>query len=265
MVAEWWLGQPAAEQDDPVCPKLRASWLFRDLVALDGEFAQLTIDLGKRNIAVETESIELEGVYLGRFRIRLQWQQDREQRPGYRILPLDDCSSRSMPEVCHPHVSNNVLCEGDASWPIRQALVDARLHDFFLVVSRVLESYNLQSAYLRLAEWESDSCEGCGDLIDDSDSCSCEHCGDGLCSGCMGSCSGCDASFCSGCLETCGGCDCAYCPSCLAECGRCGGEFCNDCLSEEICDDCQTNGVAEADAAKAQNENAKTQETHAEV
>src|SRR5436190_15475797 len=51
----------------------RPSELMADLAALDQEFADLEIDLDEHELSVRTESIVLEGVYLGPFRIVLAW------------------------------------------------------------------------------------------------------------------------------------------------------------------------------------------------
>lgn len=215
-------------------------------MALEAEFNQLAIDLDQRIIAVQTDPIELEGVFLGDFSIRLHWHEDVSKRPGYRIVPLAEHESRSQSEVCHPHVSSNTLCEGDASGPIRRALQDLRLFDFFLVVSRVLDSYNSHSAYVSLEDWESWSCEGCGDLVDAEETTSCHCCHESLCRGCLESCCHCDDGFCGCCLNECQECGSKICQTCTTACRACDRELCNDCLIGETCDECEAKGELES-------------------
>lgn len=260
---EWWQADDLSElalQDR----KTQVRWLFRDLVALDGEFEQLTVDVGARTVSVQTDYIELEDVSLGCFTIRLHWRADAT-KPNYRILPEDERCSRSVPEACHPHVSHNMLCEGDATGPIRQALRDCRLHDFFLIVSRVLESYNSESAYVRLEDWDSELCEACGDLTEESDTAGCQRCNETFCSGCIDACPGCDDSCCSSCLEQCQHCGSHFCNSCNAQCRECNKPFCHDCLVEEICDDCEAKKLAQDCESEAQADGENSQETATEA
>ncbi|XZE53590.1 hypothetical protein SH139x_005345 [Planctomycetaceae bacterium SH139] len=282
ITSEWCLAEPAGEhqiaaeqkvgteQNIQAEQKVRAAWLFRDLVAIHGEFPELSIDLEKRTMTVQTEPIELEEVFLGSFAIRLHWQVERSyeercERPHYRIVPLEKTASRSMPEVCHPHVSNNSLCEGDAGSAIRTAWRDGRLHDLFLVISRVLETYNPDSPFVHLCDWDSGTCDDCGDLSAEGEICSCQHCGNELCSECVTSCAGCDDSACSSCLEECEHCGSCFCDSCFAACRECNKPTCQDCLVEELCDDCEAKKQAEDCQAESQPKQASGQATEAKV
>ena len=49
------------------------SEIYADLVALHDEFDEVSFDRQARTISVTTEPIELEGVHLGPFEIRLDW------------------------------------------------------------------------------------------------------------------------------------------------------------------------------------------------
>ena len=54
--------------------------IYQDLVALGEEFEEVAFDLRGRWLSVTTEPIELEGIYLGPFEIRLDWGRPAERR-----------------------------------------------------------------------------------------------------------------------------------------------------------------------------------------
>ena len=65
-------------------------------------------------------------------------------------------------EVTHLHVHDRTLCEEDGRVPIRSALRQGRLCDFFLLVQQVLQTDNAGSAFVRLEDWDSKSCANYG-------------------------------------------------------------------------------------------------------
>jgi hypothetical protein len=85
--------------------------LYRDLAALDQEFQELLCDLESRSISVNTEPIELAGIYLGRFKIRLEI--GRTGLPDYRVVALEPNPASSDSNITHPHVNDESLCAGD--------------------------------------------------------------------------------------------------------------------------------------------------------
>ncbi len=79
--------------------------IYADLVALQAEFDEVSFDRRGRTISATTEPIELEGVYLGPFEIRLDWGDLAEGRPhNYRVIALDANPSAANDSVTHPHV-----------------------------------------------------------------------------------------------------------------------------------------------------------------
>jgi hypothetical protein len=67
--------------------------IHADLVALHEEFDEVSFNRRGKTISVTTEPIELEGVYLGPFEIRLDWSNLADGHPSnYRVIALDDKS-----------------------------------------------------------------------------------------------------------------------------------------------------------------------------
>ncbi|MBA4017585.1 MAG: hypothetical protein C0483_10470 [Pirellula sp.] len=209
-----------------------------DLTALETEFNEVEVDLRKKQLSVTTDSIELEGVSLGQFVIRLNWSHLGENRP-YEVEAVEPNPAAGDSSVTHPHVHGNALCEGDGKFAIRSALEAGRLLDFFLLVRQILETYNPSSAYVRIKDWEGVSCVDCGCTTDRDESSSCERCESDLCSDCVSNCSDCGRSSCSECRSVCHGCDADYCRRCLNDCDACGDAFCGECLTDGQCDNCR--------------------------
>jgi hypothetical protein len=55
-------------------PLVTAADIFRDLLALQQEFEEASCDFEEHEVRATTAPIELEGFYLERFEIRLQWE-----------------------------------------------------------------------------------------------------------------------------------------------------------------------------------------------
>jgi hypothetical protein len=226
-----------APTTDKVVP---AAEVYRDLVGLGAEFEDWSFDRCERTVSVTTAPIELEGIYLGPFMIRLHW--DRVRGAGadtYQVLALDPRPAATRDDVTHPHVRQEELCEGEGRLPIRRALAEGRLLDFFLLVSNLLNSYNAESPFVSLADWFAESCADCGTFVNRDERYVCSACERSLCDECQLSCGGCGDSFCSDCLGPCEGCHDQYCQSCLQRCGECRALRCHDCLDDqERCNDC---------------------------
>lgn len=189
-------------------PDLRG-WLA-EFGQLADEFGDLAVDLRQHRLRVTTEPVVLEGVPLGSFAIALDWTRlGREPNSHcFAVEALDPypASSDHHEGVTHPHVQKGVLCAGEASLPIRRALEEGRLADTFLLVRSVLTHYNPDSAYVKLADWDSDgdTCNDCGCRDDLS---GCDRCGADHCSECLSSCAGCDNYVCSSCEDRCTQCE----------------------------------------------------------
>ena len=217
-------------------PTLRQ--VHEELAALHDEFDQVEIDLKGGTLAVVTEPVVLEDVDLGRFEIRLDWGGLVSDRT-YEVIALDPNPAACSSDTTHPHVQGDHLCEGEGRLPIRQALEQGRLCDFFLVVAQILGTYNPGSAYVRLDDWSGRPCADCGASTSDDDASSCRRCGSTLCPDCSVRCAGCEDDHCSECLETCDGCDAHCCRGCRSQCQQCRGDFCDECLTDGLCDECR--------------------------
>ena len=92
---------------------------FRDLMAefkqLADEFGDVTFDMENKSISITTESIELDDTYLGEFKIELRIDKliEAHRMAPYSVIALDPHPAATSSDVTHPHVSNDILCEGD--------------------------------------------------------------------------------------------------------------------------------------------------------
>jgi len=215
-------------------PSLRDIYL--DLKQAEDEFGELAYDLKEQTLSVTTEVIELEGVYLGPFEIRLDIRRLGEARgTPYEIEALDPHPATSNEAVTHPHVSDGRLCAGDGGAAIQAALAAGRIFDFFSLVQAVLTNYNPQSPYVSLDEWGGIACHECGYAASQDDVYWCSVCENDFCQDCSSYCSRCNETVCRTCLETCSVCEESVCPGCLDTCPRCGRELCRTCLEEDQC------------------------------
>jgi hypothetical protein len=221
--------------------------VYQDMVALEDEFEELNFDLIARWLSVTTDSIELEGVYLGPFEIQLRWG-GPHQAPSYRVIAKDPHPAQSRDNVTHPHVMDEILCEGEGRQAIRQALQQGRIFDFFTLIAGVLRTYNSESPYVEFALWQGSPCSDCGDVIDEDDTYSCQKCRTTVCGSCESVCSGCDESCCSNCLTSCVRCENRCCRGCLKPCDDCQERVCAGCLDEqERCPHCHEDECSDED------------------
>ncbi len=229
-------------------PALTLSDLYHDLQQLQQEFGGWDWDPREGVLSVTTDTITLEGLYLGPFEIRLDLKRlglipggggGGRHRPLYTVVAQEPQYAAGNEHVTHPHVSDEVLCEGDAAPGIRKALEEGRISDFFLLVRSVLTTYNPHSPYVAIEHWEGHSCHDCGSLISHDSSFYCESCDHDYCSDCTGTCHGCDDSFCNGCLQECPFCQQWFCHNCMQACRDCGHKCCPSCLNDDdLCPDC---------------------------
>lgn len=221
--------------------------IYQDLRSLSEEFEELDFDLSTPHLSVTTEPIILEGVYLGPFEIRLRCDY-RHGVPSYRVIARDGHPAESRENVTHPHVMDEVLCEGDGRHAIRQALAQGRLFDFFSLVASVLRTYNPESPYVELALWQGRSCSDCGAITDEDSNC--QQCNSDICSDCETLCGGCEDGCCSECIDKCASCHEPYCQRCLTRCDQCQQRVCTACLPEsEMCSNCYEEDDDDEDSA----------------
>ncbi len=230
--------------------------LYADLVTLYREFDDVRFHRREHMLSVVTEPLELEGVYLGTFEIRLDWGKLTEGHPhNYRVFALDANPAATNDCVTHPHVQDEVVCEGAGHLPIRKALEQGRLLDFFELVASLLRTYNSASPFVSLPNWYGVECADCGDTICDDERYSCEKCETIVCGECYFSCSDCDGIFCVECVTSCEECCEKRCNSCSKQCSHCGKEFCQDCLDDqERCSDCHDQQTEEQGLEPADSE-----------
>jgi len=212
--------------------------LVADLLALEREFGNRQIDLRCSVLSVETEPIVLEGVDLGRFRIALDWSRWGSDQP-YDVIALKPYPAACNSDTTHPHVERDGLCTGDGRVPIQQALAEGRLFDLFLLIRQILSTYNPDSAYVKLEDWNGIDCHDCGRRADDDERDSCDRCGDDLCLDCTVSCERCDRRCCTDCSGQCAKCHDPLCDRCCSCCTVCDETYCQECLTDEICSECR--------------------------
>ena len=101
-----------------------------------------------RTLSVQTDDIELHDEYLGPFEIRLDLAAigQPDPRRTYKVIAVDPHPAAGDDGITHPHVSDEKLCEGEASLAIRNALKGGRLGDFSAGGWRVGGTYNPGSA-----------------------------------------------------------------------------------------------------------------------
>ena len=93
--------------------------IHADVVALREEFDEVSFDQRGRTISVTTEPIELEGVYLGPFEIRLEWGNLPEGHShSYRVIALVvrtkiEFDSRTDTHLSQVSVRLPILCRID--------------------------------------------------------------------------------------------------------------------------------------------------------
>jgi hypothetical protein len=211
--------------------------LYRDFIALKEDFPEFEYDPDLHLLAVTTEPVVLEGIELGRFQIRLDYQHLYDVQP-YSVVALDPNPAASNSSITHPHVTDDTVCEGDGRRAIQAAVSQGRLLDFFTLVSQLLHTYAPGRAYVELEIWSGTACRDCGSLMEEDDQFHCSRCEEGVCGDCGTVCSVCDQFYCNGCSNSCQRCDSATCVSCLEECRSCRQRVCSECLTQNLCEQC---------------------------
>jgi hypothetical protein len=214
--------------------------IYHDLVTLAEEFDTLDYKRNAHWLSVTTEPIELQGIYLGPFEIRLGWNRVADANgAAYRVVASEPHPAASRETVTHPHVMDENLCEGEGRTAIRGALAQGRLLDFFTLVAGVLRTYSAESPFVPLSAWYGEACSDCGGTIDDDEGYTCQRCDELVCEDCQTTCAGCQDSLCSDCVHGCSICEDNYCRGCLQTCAQCDAHCCTNCLDEdERCTHC---------------------------
>ncbi|HBG26195.1 MAG: hypothetical protein A2Y10_03980 [Planctomycetes bacterium GWF2_41_51] len=234
--------------------------IFGELLQIEQEFGKLNIDFKEKTISVITEDIVLNDFSFGPFEIRLFINQIKKlyNDSPYRIIAIEPNPAGNNSDVTHPHVSGEKLCEGEGHVAIRAAIEQGRFNDFFTLVKSILQTYNPDSAYINLDDWEGRGCYDCGDTISADESYYCEKCDREYCGNCATYCKVCDTTVCLGCSIECPDCKRSICTDCTNTCLECERRFCEDCLNKEgLCEDCE--------AERIENEEQHSEKIDAEV
>jgi hypothetical protein len=244
----------------------RLSDIIEELHQIDQELGEYQFDLKERTISVVTEPITLNDTPLGPFEIKLSIDQIEKlyTNSPYRIIALESNPAGADDSVTHPHVNSERLCEGDGHVSIVKALEQGRLCDFFTMVTSILQTYNPDSPYVSLDDWQGISCYDCGCTVSGDDCYYCEYCDRDHCSQCSTYCQKCESTICLGCAYECPSCNEPVCQRCTSKCKECGETFCTDCLDDEgLCPDCEEQRKEDSD--EEQQEKPKKAETGAAV
>ena len=213
-----------------------------ELGALQREFDDVEFNREEKALCVVTQPISLEEIYLGPFRIALYLRSLRElyQRTPYFVTAIDPHPAATDDTVTHPHVSNDVVCEGDGAAAIQAALETGRLTDFFTMVRSILTTYNPDSPYVSLADWHGVPCYECGYVMDSESSYYCTYCENATCDECSAVCAGCGEVVCKSCAGACEICERSLCLQCAkTKCSECESTCCESCLDDGLCPDCK--------------------------
>jgi hypothetical protein len=158
-------------------------------------------------------------------------------RHVYRIFPSKNPLYSVDEHFFHPHVNREQLCEGEGSSIVTQTLRNHQLLDFFTVINTILNTYNSESPYLKLKDWNAPKCSRCSAPTQENNRYYCIVCDAVLCSDCTYSCHTCGIHMCSEHNKQCNHCGRLYCEEHITECQLCGKYTCNTCISE-VCSSC---------------------------
>jgi hypothetical protein len=197
----------------------------------------------------------LRDVELGPFSIQLHLGRLRRRNSScFDCVALQPHPADGNSNVTHPHVSDKVLCAGDATVPIASALKEGRIADAFCLVNAVLKEYNAGSPHISLDDWNGGNvhCQDCDRQIHDDDVYHCDDCERQCCDGCTRCCAGCERIFCDNCLEQDEDAGEYFCSKCRRRCANCDrivaltlcdpkAELCRDCLEARKNDSTQDN------------------------
>jgi hypothetical protein len=214
-------------------PSLRT--IYEELCGAQEEFGGVELEDGV--VAVTTEPIELEGISLGPFQIRLEIGRITSEMT-FTVVALEPNPAASSNATTHPHVNDDGLCPGEGRRAIHASLAEGRLFDFFSLVDRILHTYARGAAFVELNRWQGIPCHDCDASVNDDESYTCDGCRETVCGDCVVGCESCSESLCSGCRDRCARCDGCHCSGCLSPCVRCRSDVCSSCSDEGVCSTC---------------------------
>ena len=217
------------------------SLILDELRQLQDEFGDVEFVKAENALSVVTESITLEGIALGPFKILLELNNlDRLYSSSpYRVIALEPNPAGTDSAVTHPHVNDEKLCEGEGSAAIKTTIEEGRICDFFTLVRSILNTYGADSPYVSLDDWHGASCYDCGYTVNSEERYYCDRCEHDYCASCSSYCQRCEETVCLGCGGQCTGCEEFLCLNCVSKCEQCESMFCESCLEEGICQNCR--------------------------
>ena len=246
------------------------SQVLGELNQVQDEFGSVDLEKGENTVSVVTDPITLEDVPLGPFRIQLQLGKlsDLYKDRPYRVIALDPNPAATDDNVTHPHVTSQKLCEGDGAAAITASLEQGRLSDFFTMVRSILNTYNPDSPYVALDNWDGTPCYDCGYSMSSDDTYYCYNCEHDFCSDCSTYCRQCEQTACICCCGQCSHCEEYVCKNCIGECSECEEIHCQSCLEDGICPICKEEMENENEEQETQittvNKDANTSKPQAE-
>jgi hypothetical protein len=223
---------------EPMLPSLKD--LMAEMKQITDELGDIRFNRKEHSLSITTEPITLNGIFLGDFEIRLEVNRIPEMHrcSPFLVIALDPHPAASSDEVTHPHVSSEILCEGDGHTAIREALRQGRLFDFFNMISAILNTYNPSSPYVSLDVWEGTTCYDCGRGLCDDERYYCENCGNDFCESCSACCPSCQETTCISCAGACEICGETICKHCVRKCKECDNMCCKHCIEDGLCNSC---------------------------
>lgn len=186
--------------EEPTLTSIRA-----ELEQIQNEFHGFDFNLNPATVSVIMGPVTLEDIYLGSFRVQLDISRISSLEPAdcFDVIALEPHPSPDNPSVTHPHVSGQKLCTGNATAPLSEARRTGRLCDFFLLIRSVLDTYNPDSPFVPLGNWECqyDICYDCGARVPQDESRKCPLCSRLFCENCINTFPCCEMQICSLCLK----------------------------------------------------------------
>ncbi len=213
--------------------------LTEDLKAVEKEFGGLHYDQDDDEIVVISEDIIFSNVNLGSFEIRIPISMGGSR---VTIVACNPNYPAADEETTHPHVQSNTMCLGRGTDQFYDAMQQGRILDAFTILNSILETYNPDSAYVKIENWNRDSddyeeCNDCGDEISIEEATSCHKCSSSYCRDCVFECSGCQEYYCAYCISRSSKCSICkgkhLCGDCTYQCKTCKEIFCNECINDD--------------------------------
>lgn len=223
--------------------------IYTELLSIKCRYKDVTFK--NNTLSLTTTNVTLQDIDLGRFQISIKFSHIKEGDLNQIIkaVALEPNPASSDSSTTHPHVQDDLICYGNIHSLVKQSLHCGNIENAVDLINELLHSYNDESPYVSLEDWEGVKCSNCGDSTSQEDYCRgcdntlcgdclncCDNCGRGFCSECINNCHNCDNYICENCES---GCECgnSFCSSCLNECSGCSRSSCTNCLC--ICSSCE--------------------------